>query len=100
MEAVAGSFERFGGVDLPEFEPGYCKFFQSERDPTPAFAWLRCLKAIDCELALKARGIVARSGHHFGVGAEFVRVSMLDRNRKFEMLVDRLAHIDSSRTPG
>lgn len=85
---------------IPGFEPSFCNFFEKEMDHTPAFAWLRCLKAADCQEMLKARRIVTRSGRHFGVGAEFVRLSMLDRNRKFEMLVDRLARIDSSRTPG
>lgn len=85
---------------IPEFSPAECTFFHQNMVPTPAFAWLRCLKAKDCEEMLKTRRIITRSGRHFGVGAEFVRLSMLDRSRKFEMLVDRLARIDSSRTPG
>lgn len=48
---------------------------------------------------LKQNRIITRSGRHFGVGTEYVRLSMLERSQKFEMLVDRLARIDSSRTP-
>lgn len=54
---------------------------------------------VDCEAFLKENRIISRSGRHFGVGTEYVRLSMLERNQKFEMLLSRLARIDSSRTP-
>lgn len=68
-------------------------------DSPAAFAWIRCMKVRDCQAMLKKNWIITRSGVHFGVGMEYVRLSMLERNQKFEMLVDRLARIDSSRTP-
>jgi hypothetical protein len=58
-----------------------------------AFAWLRCNREPDCQAFLKARGIIARSGHHFGAGPEFVRLSMLERNHSFELVVQRLASL-------
>lgn len=64
-----------------------------------AFAWIKCMKVVDCQAMLKNNKIITRGGEHFGVGMEFVRLSMLDRHQKFELLVDRLAKIDSSRTP-
>lgn len=57
------------------------------------------MKVEDCQDLLKQRRIITRGGRHFGVGADYVRLSMLERNQKFEMMVDRLASIDSSRTP-
>lgn len=86
-------------LSIPDFESSHCTFFQKEIDPTPAFAWIRCKKVADCQALLKQNRIITRSGRHFGVGLEYVRLSMLERDQKFEMLVDRLARIDSSRTP-
>jgi len=60
-----------------------------------AFAWLQCNKEVDCEAFLKARGIISRSGRHFGVGPEFVRLSMLERSHSFELVVQRLASCSS-----
>ncbi len=60
-----------------------------------AFAWLRCNREPDCRAFLKARGIITRSGHHFGAGPEFVRVSMLERNHSFELVVQRLASLQT-----
>lgn len=94
-EALNGS----SAFSIPGFQPSYCTFFQKDIDQTPAFAWLRCKKTADCQAFLKERRIITRSGRHFGAGAEFVRLSMLERNQKFEMLVDRLARVEASRTP-
>ncbi|KAG0565203.1 hypothetical protein KC19_8G172900 [Ceratodon purpureus] len=86
-------------LSILDFEPSYCTFFEKEVDHAPAFAWIRCKKVLDCQDLLKKNRIITRSGRHFGVGREYVRLSMLERNQKFEMMVDRLARIDSSRTP-
>lgn len=64
-----------------------------------AFAWLRCNKVTDCQAFLKKKGIITRSGRYFGAGLEYVRLSMLERSQSFEILVDRLAKMDSARTP-
>lgn len=94
-DSLSGSSE----FSIPEFQPSYCNFFQKQVNHAPAFAWLRCRKVVDCEAFLKENRIISRSGRHFGVGTEYVRLSMLERNQKFEMLLSRLARIDSSRTP-
>ncbi|XP_030458287.2 tryptophan aminotransferase-related protein 2 isoform X3 [Syzygium oleosum] len=83
-----------GIFSLPEFEPGFCNFFQCLFEPLPAFAWLKCEDGIeDCESFLKSHNIWTRSGRHFGVSPSYVRVSMLDRDRTFGCFVKRLSQI-------
>jgi len=92
LRAAVASSTTFSLLD---FSPDHCTFFGENHTPTPAFAWLRCNREPDCRAFLKARGIITRSGHHFGAGPEFVRVSMLERNHSFELVVQRLASLQT-----
>eukprot|EP01018_Ginkgo_biloba_P009831 Gb_19963 [translate_table: standard] len=82
---------------LPEFEPAFCNFFGRLTTAQPAFAWLKCEgkedEDKDCEKLLRSNGIITRSGRHFGAPPTYVRLSILDRNQTFNILIDRLSSI-------
>ncbi|XP_011046207.1 PREDICTED: tryptophan aminotransferase-related protein 2-like [Populus euphratica] len=83
-----------GLFTLPEFPPGSCRFLNISFAPRPAFAWLKCEAPIeDCEAFLRSNNILTRSGIHFGVGPQYVRISMLDRDENYDVFVDRLSTI-------
>jgi L-tryptophan--pyruvate aminotransferase len=59
-----------------------------------AFAWLKCQEPMeDCEGFLRSNNIITRSGKHFGVSPQYVRISMLDRDENFYIFVERLSTI-------
>ncbi|KAJ6410256.1 hypothetical protein OIU84_007077 [Salix udensis] len=83
-----------GLFTLPEFSPGLCRFLNSSFAPRPAFAWLKCEAPIeDCEAFLRSNKILTRGGKHFGVGPQYVRISMLDRDEIYDVFVQRLSTI-------
>ncbi|KAJ6676630.1 BIFUNCTIONAL ASPARTATE AMINOTRANSFERASE AND GLUTAMATE/ASPARTATE-PREPHENATE AMINOTRANSFERASE-RELATED [Salix viminalis] len=83
-----------GLFTLPEFSPGLCRFLNSSFAPRPAFAWLKCEEPIeDCEAFLRSNKILTRGGKHFGVGPQYVRISMLDRDEIYDVFVQRLSTI-------
>lgn len=81
---------------LPEFQSQFCNFFGRQATPQPAFAWLKCEgrgDEEDCAKLLRSHGIITRSGRHFGAPQNYVRLSILDRNHTFNLLMDRLSSI-------
>ncbi|KAF8378248.1 hypothetical protein HHK36_029587 [Tetracentron sinense] len=77
---------------LPEYPLEFCKFAGEFTEAHPAFAWLKSKEEIeDCERFLKGYKILTRSGKHFGVDTKHVRVSMLDREDTFHLLLERLS---------
>jgi L-tryptophan--pyruvate aminotransferase len=50
----------------------------------------------DCAEFLRGHNIVARGGEQFGGDARCVRVSMLDRDRVFDILIQRISSITLS----
>ncbi|KAJ4840653.1 Tryptophan aminotransferase- protein 2 [Turnera subulata] len=83
-----------GLFSLPEFSPAYCRFLNQSFENQPAFAWLKCEEPIeDCEEFLRSKKILTRSGRQFGVGPQYVRISLLDRDENFSLFVKRLSNI-------
>lgn len=58
-----------------------------------AFLWLECTNGQDCGELLLKYGIATREGPSFGVSSAFVRLSLLDRDPLFDLLLQRLASI-------
>lgn len=59
-----------------------------------AYLWIHCKgEEDDCHLLLQEHRILAREGPLFGVSKQYSRVSMLDREPLFDILVKRLASI-------
>ncbi|GLJ30972.1 hypothetical protein SUGI_0618300 [Cryptomeria japonica] len=81
---------------LPAFQSQFCNFFGRQATPQPAFAWVKCEgrdDEEDCAKLLRSHGIITRSGRHFGAPQNYVRLSILDRNHTFNLLIDRLSAI-------
>lgn len=84
-----------GAFSLPDFPSQHCNFTNEDVATQPAFAWMRCEKAgvDDCCALLREHKILTRSGVHFGMGPEYVRVSMLDRDPSFDLFIKRIRSI-------
>ncbi|KAL0535379.1 hypothetical protein IC582_029708 [Cucumis melo] len=89
---------KHGGMfTLPEFPTAYCTFLHQPTESRPAFAWLKCEdEEEDCAGLLRRHKILGRSGVSFGCSAQFVRVSMLDRDDNFDLLVQRISKITAA----
>ncbi|XP_050223357.1 tryptophan aminotransferase-related protein 2 isoform X3 [Mercurialis annua] len=93
-QLLRAAVQHSGIFSLPKFSPGFCNYLKRAFEPQPAFAWLKCEESIeDCEKFLRSNGILTRSGKHFGVGPQYVRISLLDRDDTFELFIDRLSNI-------
>uniref|UniRef100_A0A5B7B4M9 Putative tryptophan aminotransferase-related protein 2 n=1 Tax=Davidia involucrata TaxID=16924 RepID=A0A5B7B4M9_DAVIN len=79
---------------MSEFPLGFCNFSGRTFETQPAFAWLKCEGEIeDCESFLRSHKILTRGGKHFGGSPKYVRISILDRDRTFDLLTERLSTI-------
>ncbi|KAI3985625.1 hypothetical protein MKX01_033908 [Papaver californicum] len=89
-----------GAFSLPKYPKQYCNYFGEIREAHPGFAWLKCnLENVeDCESLVKGNlKDVVRGGKNFGMdNKKYVRVSLIDQEDKFQMLLDRLATVSSS----
>ncbi|KAF3445640.1 hypothetical protein FNV43_RR10816 [Rhamnella rubrinervis] len=70
----------------------YCNFFHRVREPSPAYAWLKCEREEDkdCYGVLKAANIISRKGSLFGAESRYVRLSLLRTQDDFDLLLQRL----------
>ncbi|KAB1216245.1 Tryptophan aminotransferase-related protein 2 [Morella rubra] len=79
---------------LPVFPPAFCTFRKQVSEPQPGFAWLKCEGDIeDCESFLLGNGILTPGGKLFGVSPKYTRISMLERDGAFHLLVERMSRI-------
>ncbi|KAM6542254.1 hypothetical protein CsatB_006701 [Cannabis sativa] len=77
---------------LQEIEPEYCNFFHKIRGPSPAYAWLKCLREEekDCYAVLTAANIIGRRGSNYGAEDRYVRLSLIRTQDDFDQLLHRL----------
>lgn len=89
---------KHGGMfTLPDFPTAYCNFLNQPTETRPAFAWLKCEdEEEDCAGLLRRHKILGRSGVSFGCSPKFVRVSMMDRDDNFDLLVQRISKITAA----
>ncbi|RZC53647.1 hypothetical protein C5167_012501 [Papaver somniferum] len=91
-----------GVFSLPKYPKQYCNYFGEIREAHPGFAWLKCnLENVeDCESLIKGNlKILVRGGKNFGMdNKKYVRISLLDQEDKFQILLDRLATVSSAST--
>nr|GMD85135.1 tryptophan aminotransferase-related protein 4-like [Ipomoea batatas] len=80
---------------LQEISPKYCNFFEKIRGPSPAYAWVKCLREeeTDCSAVMEAAKIIGRAGSIFGAEDRYVRLSLLKRDDDFEQLLARLREL-------
>lgn len=82
-------------ISLQRINPQYCTYFNRVREPSPAYAWVKCEREEDddCyEALLKAR-IITRSGAGYDASSRYTRVSLLKSDDDFEVLVERVTDL-------
>ncbi|PIA61769.1 hypothetical protein AQUCO_00200039v1 [Aquilegia coerulea] len=91
-ERLRAVIKQNGLFSLPEYSNQFCNFLGECAEISPAFAWLESKGKIeDTESFLKGHNIITRSGKAFGVSNKYVRISMLDREETFNLLLERLS---------
>ncbi|KDP26637.1 hypothetical protein JCGZ_17795 [Jatropha curcas] len=78
---------------LPKYPHEWCNFSEIYTESHPAFAWLKCKEDIDCENLLRAQKLLTRGGERFGVGRNYVRISLLSPEEVFNLFLERLSAI-------
>ncbi|KAL5173567.1 Chlorophyll a-b binding protein, chloroplastic [Glycine soja] len=77
---------------LQKLSPQYCTFFKSVRDPSPAYARLKCERQQDmnCYETLKAARMIGCEGSIFSADERYVRLSIIKSKDDFEILTNKL----------
>ncbi|KAH0772955.1 hypothetical protein KY290_010092 [Solanum tuberosum] len=75
----------------------YCTFFERTREPSPAYAWVKCKRKEDknCQEIFRVAKITGRTGRQFFAGDCYVRFSLLMDQHDFDMLIHRLKELVS-----
>ncbi|PHT28562.1 Tryptophan aminotransferase-related protein 2 [Capsicum baccatum] len=85
---------------LPDFPVEKCNFSGQRFGTQPAFAWLKCEKAVnDCESFLRKHKILTRSGTQFGSSKRYVRISLISHKEEYDEFIQRLSLLSSMDTP-
>ncbi|XP_054799250.1 tryptophan aminotransferase-related protein 4-like [Prosopis cineraria] len=89
LTQTLSSSKRFS---LQKLTPHYCSFFKRVRDPTPAYAWLKCERKEDkdCYEVLKAAKIEGRAGSTYSADPLYVRLSLIRSQDDFDILISHL----------
>uniref|UniRef100_A0A0A8ZUK6 Alliinase C-terminal domain-containing protein n=1 Tax=Arundo donax TaxID=35708 RepID=A0A0A8ZUK6_ARUDO len=92
LKAVVSQSRR---ITLQKIPPQYCTYFKRIREPSPAYAWVKCEREEDenChEVLLKAK-IITRSGVVSEASSRYTRVSLLKTDDDFDMLLERITEL-------
>lgn len=94
LSQVISSSKRF---TLQEIPPQYCSFFNNVREPSPAYAWIKCEREedTDCTAVLRNANIIGREGSLFNAQSRYVRLSLLKSQDDFEWLLHQLNELVS-----
>ncbi|KAJ1285135.1 hypothetical protein BS78_03G256900 [Paspalum vaginatum] len=80
-------------ISLQEMAPDqYCTYFKRVRDPSPAYAWVKCEREEDedCHDALLKANIITRTGVTYEAGSRYTRISLLKSDDDFDVLMERV----------
>ncbi|TVU35310.1 hypothetical protein EJB05_17194, partial [Eragrostis curvula] len=82
-------------ISLQKIPPQYCRYFKRIREPSPAYAWVKCEREEDgdCYEALRKAKIITRSGVGNEAGNRYTRMSLLKSDDEFEVLMDRVTDL-------
>ncbi|CAL9153182.1 unnamed protein product [Musa hybrid cultivar] len=75
--SIVSTSNRFS---LQKLSPQFCSYFKKSREPSPAYAWLKCKREEekDCSaLHNGAGGIISRSGTIFEADSRYTRLSLI-----------------------
>jgi aspartate/methionine/tyrosine aminotransferase len=82
-------------ISLQKIAPGNCTYFKRIREPSPAYAWVRCERKEDedCHDALLKANIITRAGVGFEAGSRYTRISLLKSDDDFDVLMERVTDL-------
>ncbi|KAI4346547.1 hypothetical protein L6164_007436 [Bauhinia variegata] len=89
LKNVLSKSKRFS---LQKLSSQYCSFFQRTRDPSTAYAWLKCEREEDkdCYTVLRAAGINGHPGSNYSADDRYMRLSLIRSKDDFEILINKL----------
>ncbi|CAO2178483.1 unnamed protein product [Urochloa humidicola] len=93
-------------ISLQKMVPEYCTYFKRTREPSPAYAWVKCEREEDedCSEALLKAKIITRTGVVNEASSRYTRISLLKSNDDFDMLMERVTDLVNAEkyndTPG
>ncbi|XP_039172005.1 tryptophan aminotransferase-related protein 3 isoform X2 [Eucalyptus grandis] len=84
---------------LQKVPPENCTYFQKVREPTPAYAWVKCEWEEDtnCIEILNAAKILGRGGSIFHDDHRYVRLSVIKSDDDFDVLISHLEGLVSGK---
>ncbi|KAF8727967.1 hypothetical protein HU200_018539 [Digitaria exilis] len=79
-------------ISVQKISPQFCTYLNRTREPTPAFAWVKCERKQDqdCYDALLKANIISWSGVDGEASARYTRVSLVKARDDFDVLLERL----------
>jgi hypothetical protein len=82
-------------ISVQKIPPRFCTYFDRTREPTPAFAWVKCEREEDrdCYEALLKANIISWSGADAEASARYTRVSLVKAQDDFDTLLERLTDL-------
>ncbi|CAO2183062.1 unnamed protein product [Urochloa humidicola] len=86
---------RSSRISLQKMAPEYCTYFNRVREPSPAYAWVKCEREEDedCQEALLKANIITRTGVGNEASSRYTRISLLKSDDDFEVLMERVADL-------
>ncbi|KAF5780575.1 putative alliinase, EGF-like domain, pyridoxal phosphate-dependent transferase, major [Helianthus annuus] len=90
-------FSKSTRFSIQRRHPLHCNFFHQTRQPSPAYAWVRCERQEDndCAAVLNAGKIIGQSGSTFSAKDRYARLSLIKSQDDFELLMQRLTELVS-----
>ncbi|CAL4974369.1 unnamed protein product [Urochloa decumbens] len=82
-------------ISLQKMAPEYCTYFNRIREPSPAYAWVKCEREEDedCQEALLKAKIITRTGVGNEASSRYTRISLLKSNDDFDVLMERVTDL-------
>uniref|UniRef100_A0A0A9EBX3 Alliinase C-terminal domain-containing protein n=1 Tax=Arundo donax TaxID=35708 RepID=A0A0A9EBX3_ARUDO len=82
-------------ISLQKMAPQYCTYFKRIREPSPAYAWVKCEREEDedCYGALLKAKIISRSGVANEARSRYTRISLLKSDDDFDVLMERVTDL-------
>ncbi|KAM0903695.1 hypothetical protein ACQ4PT_018472 [Festuca glaucescens] len=82
-------------ISLQKIPPQYCTYLGKVREPSPAYAWVKCEREEDgdcSDMLLKAK-IITRPGDWCGASSRYTRISLLKSQDDFDLLLERVTEL-------
>ncbi|XP_060170835.1 tryptophan aminotransferase-related protein 4-like [Lycium barbarum] len=96
-EKLSQIFSLSKSFSLQRIPTQYCTYLERARDPSPAYAWVKCKRYEDqnCSEVFKVAKIIGRPGSRFSARDRYVRLSLLKGQHDFDMLIRRVKQLVS-----